>query len=83
MILQLDPPFPLYTPRGNALAHFIIDYGAEHSILWVCFIQDTGECWTYSNDKIRAQKNITMGREYTSPFYEANSVAFPEDFTNA
>jgi len=62
MILQLNPPFPLTTPKGNALAHFIIDYGCEHNLMWVCFIDETGECWTYPNFLIRAQKNITMGR---------------------
>jgi hypothetical protein len=62
MILQLDPQIPLETPKGSALAHFLIDYGIEHDLQWVCFIDATGECWTYRNKEIRAQKNITWGR---------------------
>jgi transcription elongation factor len=62
MILQLNPGIPLKTPKGDALAHFVIDYGIEHDLEWVCFIDETGECWTIKNRDIRAQKNITWGR---------------------
>ena len=62
MILQLNPPLPLQTPKGSALAHLVIDYGPEHNLIWVCFIDETGECWSYDNKHVRAQKNITMGR---------------------
>lgn len=63
MIKQLDPPIPLLTPKGEGLAHLVIDYGPEHNLLWVVFLDDTGECWTYQNSDIRAQQNITMGRK--------------------
>jgi hypothetical protein len=58
-ILQLDPPIPVITPKGD-------DYGPEYNLLWVCFLDDSGECWTYDNTQIRAQKNITMGRTFVS-----------------
>jgi len=61
-ILQLSPAIPMTTPKGKALAHFMIDYGEEAHMLWVCFQDETGECWTWSNSDIRAQKNITYGR---------------------
>lgn len=76
MILQLNPPMPVICPKGKAVAHFIVDHGIEHDILWVCFLDDSGECWTYNNKMIRAQKNETMGREYISPFYDPDDVAF-------
>lgn len=62
MITQLNPPIPLDTPKGKALAHFVIDYGPEHNLMWVTFVDATGECWTWPNPKVRAQKNISMGR---------------------
>jgi len=62
MILQLNPPIPLDTPKGSALAHFVMDYGPEHNLLWVCFNDSNGECWTWDNSKVRGQKNITHGR---------------------
>jgi len=61
-LIRIDPPLPLITPKGNALAHFLIDYGFEHHLYWVCFQDDTGECWTWCNKDIRAQNNITAGR---------------------
>ena len=63
MILQLNPALPLKTPRGKALAHFVIDYGIEHDLLWVCFESD-GQIWTWSNKDVRADVNLTIGREY-------------------
>jgi hypothetical protein len=30
--------------------------------LWVCFQNDTGECWTWENTQIRAKHNPTFGR---------------------
>jgi hypothetical protein len=53
---------PVATPKGDGVAHMVIDYGPEHNLLWVVFIDSTGECWTYPNKDIRAQKNITLGR---------------------
>jgi len=60
-MLQLNPPLPVITPDGKALAHVLIDYGPEHDLLWVCF-QEDGECWTWRNQDIRAERNITYGR---------------------
>ncbi len=61
-ILQLNPPLPLETSKGSAIAHFLIDYGIEDNLMWVCFINETGECWVIQNPDIRACKNITLGR---------------------
>lgn len=63
-LLQLNPPIPVVTPKGSGFAQVLIDYGPEHDLLWVVFISDSGECWTYSNKELRAQKNITLNRIY-------------------
>jgi hypothetical protein len=57
---------PIMTPKGRGLAHFLIDYGPEHDLMWVCFQDDTGECWTWENAQIRARVNTTMGRNKIS-----------------
>lgn len=62
MLLQLDPPLPLETPKGSGFAHILIDYGPEHDLYWTVFLDASGECWTFSNREIRAQRNITIGR---------------------
>lgn len=66
MITRINPPIPLDTPRGKGCAHFILDYGTEFDLIWVVFIDDTGECWCYRNSEIRLQKNLTFGRQSTS-----------------
>src|SRR5882724_12524733 len=65
-ILQLNPPLPLETPRGSAYAHLVIDYGPEEHLMWVCFLDANGECWTFANHQVRIQKNITLGRDLQS-----------------
>ncbi len=75
MIQQLNPPIPVKTPKGPGLAHLVIDQGIEHHLLWTVFLDSSGECWTFSNPDIRAQKNVTHGREYISPFYDPDNVA--------
>jgi hypothetical protein len=64
MILQLNPPIPLQTPKGSALAHFLIDYGPEYNLMWVCFNDEDGECWTWQNTEIKVQKNVTLNRVF-------------------
>ena len=60
MMIQLNPTIPLDTPKGAAKAHFLIDYGQEHHLLFVCFQDDTGECWTFPNPQVKLQKNFSM-----------------------
>lgn len=62
-MLRLDPPLPLETPKGKALAHVLIDYGVEYDLLWVCFQDETKECWTWSNKEVKIQSNISLGRQ--------------------
>ncbi|NBS71189.1 hypothetical protein EBT31_20120 [bacterium] len=62
MIKQLNPPIPVITPKGNAWAHLIIDYGPEADLVWVCFQDDTGQCWSWGNKDIHAQQNLTLRR---------------------
>ena len=62
MLSQLNPPLPLLTPKGKAWAHLVIDYGMEADLLWVCFQDEDGACWTWSNRDVRIQANATLGR---------------------
>ena len=70
MMIQIDPALPIETPKGKALAHFLIDYGPEHHLLWVCFQNEGGECWTWPNPDINAESNPTMGRQKKAPTTE-------------
>jgi hypothetical protein len=61
MMLQLDPPIPVVTPKGKALAQILIDYGPEYDLIWVCF-EDDGQIWCWKNQEVRSETNITFGR---------------------
>jgi len=61
VMLQLNPPLPVVTPKGRGFAHVLIDYGVEADLVWVVF-QDSGECWSWRNQDVRAQPNLTFGR---------------------
>jgi len=62
MIHEIKTPLPVDTPLGTGFAHFLIEHGDEHHLQWVCFIDETGECWTFENPDVRLQSNLTMGR---------------------
>lgn len=42
-MIQLNPPIPLSTPKGDGLAHILINEGVEHDLQWVVCIDATGE----------------------------------------
>jgi hypothetical protein len=63
MILQLNPQIPLITPKGKGWAHLVIDYSQEHDLIWVVFLDDTKECWSFGNRDVKIVKNITLNRK--------------------
>jgi hypothetical protein len=67
MLTQLNPPLPLFTPKGKAWAHLVIDYGPEADLMWVCFQDQDGACWTWCNRDVRIQANATLGRVTSQP----------------
>lgn len=62
MIVQLNPTIPLITPKGKGFAHLLIDYSQEHDLMWVVFINESGECWTFKNSEVRIVDNLSLGR---------------------
>ena len=71
MILEIKNIIWLETPKGQAVAKFLIDYGAESDLMWVCFGAD-GEIWTWPNYKVRATNNVTLSR--ISPGQTRNDI---------
>ena len=67
MLTQLNPPLPLTTPKGKAWAHLVIDYGPEADLMWVCFQDEDGACWTWCNRDVRIRANATLGRPTPRP----------------
>ena len=63
---QLNPTIPVETPRGKGMAIGILDYGPEHDLQWLVFL-DTRECWQVPSPQIMAQVNVAMGRMGSGP----------------
>ena len=52
----------MITPKGEGYAVALIDYSEDHDLKWVVIQTQTGEIWTWNNDKVRGVKNITSDR---------------------
>lgn len=73
-MLQLDPPIPVDTPKGQGLAVILLDYGPDYDLMWVTFLDENGQCWTWRNADIRGVKNISIGRRLRDE-HPGNKVA--------
>lgn len=65
-LLQLNPPIPMKTPRGEGMAVMVIDYGPDFDLWWTVILtkgEHVGEIWTYSNPEVRGVENISLGRQ--------------------
>jgi len=64
MFTQLSPQLPVTVQgKGNGYAFAVIDYGAEHNLIWVVALDDSGEIWCSPNPLVRMRENWTMGRK--------------------
>jgi len=61
-LTQLNPPLPMLTPKGVGVAHFVIDNGIEHHLVWVVAMDEGGEIWSIENPHVRLTANQTWGR---------------------
>lgn len=78
MFTQLNPPIPLkLIDKGDGMAIGVIDYGADHDLLWVTAVDATGEIWCAPNPRVRMQKNWSLGRD--APEIAAGDAKMPAD----
>ena len=64
-MLQLNPPIPMRTPKGEGMATLVIDYGPDFDLWWTVIVskgEHAGEVWTYPNHQVRGVDNVTLGR---------------------
>jgi hypothetical protein len=80
MLVQLNPPLHMETPKGPGLAHFVIDYGPESHLQWVVFMDADGACWTVPNPEVRISFNWTMGRRRKDAPASAQPAQSPPRF---
>ncbi len=65
MILQLNPPLPLFSipHQEEGYAYFVIEYTQENYLYFVVALDSTGEIWTLDNTQVRFCKNYTLQRD--------------------
>lgn len=62
MMLQLNPPIPMVTPKGDGYALLVVDYSQEHHMVWVVALDQGGAIWAFENPQVRVAHNVTLGR---------------------
>lgn len=77
MLVQLNPPLHMETPKGLGWAHFCIDYGPEADLFWVVFMDADGACWTVPNPEVRMSFNWSLGRRPPEQVDAPNNSASP------
>ena len=63
VVIRLEPPVELDTPKGRGWAILFRDYGFDYDDLWTVVINATCEIWTFRNHEVMATKNVTFGRK--------------------
>jgi hypothetical protein len=61
MMIRLEPPIEVETPKGRGWAIVLRDYGYDYDDLWTCLISETKEFWTFRNKEIKGVDNLTFG----------------------
>lgn len=65
-VIRLDPIIYLFTPLGDAEAHFVqIQEGWEVPAVYGCFQLDTLENWWWPNNLVRILGSITGQRRWS------------------
>lgn len=62
-MLQLNPALSVQTKWGWAWAHFAVLDSRENEMLFVVFLNETGECILVPHQDIRGGRNYTVRRE--------------------
>ena len=60
-ILQLNPPIHVLTPKGDAFAKLVIDYGPDINTIWVVDLFDSRKCIHVDSSEIRFGENLMWG----------------------
>lgn len=62
MIHEIKQVIWLDTPKGQALAKFIVDRGVDSDLEWITVLQDTGQVLSFDNSEVLVCKSFTLGR---------------------
>lgn len=61
-MMQLDPGWPMHTPKGDAWAYAMVWTGQEGQVMFCTFLDADGSCWFFPNDVVKMTWNRGLGR---------------------
>ena len=63
MLVQLNPPIPLWHPASKqpVSAILVTDYSPEHELIFTVIRLD-GQIWCYKHNELRGLESETLGR---------------------
>jgi hypothetical protein len=61
MIIELQTPLWVATPKGDALARFLVFSSLDQDLVWICEAEENGAFWMWRNPEVRGQRNFTLG----------------------
>lgn len=61
-MLELSQQIEVDTPKGRGRLFLVTEYGTEIEKIFTVILYN-GDIWEFTNDKIKATSNITMGRK--------------------
>jgi hypothetical protein len=61
-MLQLNPPIPVVTEKGDGWAYFLKEESMDHHVVWGVVLDDGGEIWWIENPQVKVGHNYTYGR---------------------
>jgi len=68
VILQLNPALHVMTPKGEAFARLVIDYGPDVNPVFVCDLFHDRSCINVDSNEIRFGGNAMYDLQDPAPF---------------
>ena len=62
IMLELSQQIEVDTPKGRGRLFLVTEYGTEIEKIFTVILYN-GDIWEFTNDKVKATSNITMGRK--------------------
>ena len=62
IMLELSQQVEVDTPKGRGRLFLVTEYGTEIEKIFTVILYN-GDIWEFTNDKVKATSNITMGRK--------------------
>lgn len=72
MMLQLNPPIWVLTPRGEGFALLVLDYGPHLNSVWVVHLFESGEVFHVDSAEVKVCGNEMYDIPQPKPFEERN-----------